>query len=190
MGFDDRRTDAQLLVAVVAGDAAAFSVFYRRHLPAVVAFLYRETRDREAAADLAAEVFAAAFVYARRFRALEGASAAPWIRGIAQNKLRESRRRGRVEDRARRRLALQPEPLTDADLERVEELASVDHQDTLGLLEQLPPAQRAAVRSRVMEEQEYSEIARRLRCSELVVRQRVSRGLARLQRDMEAKSNE
>jgi RNA polymerase sigma-70 factor (ECF subfamily) len=72
----------------------------------------------------------------------------------------------------------------------VEELASVDHQDTLGLLEQLPPAQRAAVRSRVMEEQEYSEIARRLRCSELVVRQRVSRGLARLQRDMEAKSNE
>ncbi len=190
MGFDDRRTDTQLLAAVVAGDAAAFSVFYRRHLPGVVAFLYRESRDREAAADLAAEVFAAAFVHARRFRASEDASAAPWIRGIAQNKLRESRRRGRVEDRARRRLGLQPEPLTDTDLERVEELASIDHRDSLELLEQLPAAQRAAVRSRVMEEQEYSEIAKRLRCSELVVRQRVSRGLARLQRDMEAKSNE
>ncbi len=190
MGFDDRRTDPQLLAAVVAGDAAAFSVFYRRHLSPVVAFLYRETRDREVAADLAAEVFAATFVHARRFRAREGSSAAPWVRGIAQNKLRESRRRGRVEDRARRRLALQPEPLMDADLERVEELASIDRHNTLELLEQLPPAQRAAVRSRVMEEQEYPEIAKRLRCSELVVRQRVSRGLARLQRDMEAKRNE
>src|ERR1700733_7546723 len=190
MSASEDPNDGELLGAIAAGDGAAFAVFYRRHLPGVVSYLVRETGDREVSADLAAEVFAAVFLVARRFRARGAGSAAPWVRGIAQNKLRESRRRGRVEDRARRRLGLQPEPLTDADLERVEELASIDRQDTLELLEQLPPAQRAAVRSRVMEEQEYSEIAKRLRCSELVVRQRVSRGLARLQRDMEAKRSE
>lgn len=190
MGLDERRTDRDLLDAVVAGDGAAFSIFYRRHLAAVVGFLYRETRDREVAADLAAEVFAATFVYARRFAPHGDGSAGPWVRGIAQNKLRESRRRGRVEDRARRRLALVPEPLDDADLERVDDLASLDRRNTLELLEQLPADQRTAIRSRVIEEQDYREIAKRLRCSELVVRQRVSRGLSWLQRQMEANSNE
>lgn len=185
MGLDDQRTDPELLAAVVAGDSAAFSAFYRRHLPGVVAFLYRETRDRETAADLAAEVFAAIFVHARRFRARQGGSAAPWVRGIAHNKLRESRRRGRVEDRARRRLALQPESLEDEDLDRVEQLAGLGRGDAFDLLDQLPPGQRAAVRLRVVDEQDYREIAQRLRCSELVVRQRVSRGLSRLQREME-----
>lgn len=185
MDTDDQRTDPELLAGVIAGDSAAFSVFYRRHVPGVVAFLYRETRDRETAADLAAEVFAAIFVHARRFRARGGGSAAPWVHGIAQNKLRESRRRGRVEDRARRRLALEPESLEDEDLDRVEQLAGLGRRDALELLEQLPPDQRAAVQSRVVDEQNYREIAQRLRCSELVVRQRVSRGLARLQQGME-----
>jgi hypothetical protein len=37
-------------------------VFYRRHLPGVVGYLVRETGDRDASADLAAEVFAAVFL--------------------------------------------------------------------------------------------------------------------------------
>ncbi len=173
------RTDGELLAAVAAGDAAAFGVFYRRHLPGVVAYLARETGDREASADLTAEVFAAVFLVARRFRARGGGSAFPWVRGIAQNKLRESRRRGRVEDRARRRLGLEPEVLDDADLARVDELASAGG-GALELVDRLPERQRAAIRSRVLEERGYAEIARELRCSELVVRQQVSRGLRRL----------
>src|SRR5512135_718515 len=110
------RTDGELLAAASAGDGAAFAELYRRHLPSVVGFLLRETGDREAAADLAAEVFAAVFLVARRFRARGAGSAWPWIRGIAENKLRESRRRGRVEDKARRRLAFEPEELDDDDL--------------------------------------------------------------------------
>lgn len=174
------RTDAQLLSAVMAGDGEAFAVFYRRHLPAVAAFLLRETGSREATADLAAEVFAAVFLVARRFRDREGGSARPWVLGIARNKLLESRRRGRVEDRARRRLAFEPEVLDDDDLARVDELAAAADQPALKLVERLPDHQREAVRSRVIEEREYSEIARQLSCSELVARQRVSRGLARL----------
>ncbi|MGH2930562.1 MAG: sigma factor-like helix-turn-helix DNA-binding protein, partial [Solirubrobacteraceae bacterium] len=43
-----------------------------------------------------------------------------------------------------------------------------------------PTDERAAVRARVIEEREYGEIARSLGCSEMVIRKRVSRGLARL----------
>jgi RNA polymerase sigma factor (sigma-70 family) len=172
-------TDGELLSAAIAGDGQAFALFYRRHLPAVVAFLLRETGDREATADLSAEVFAAVFLVARRFRDRAGGSARPWVLGIARNKLRESRRRGRVEDRARRRLAFEPEGLDDEDLARVDELAAAA-QPVLELVEQLPEGQREAIRSRFVEEREYDEIARELKCSELVARQRVSRGLARL----------
>ncbi|MGN6872806.1 MAG: RNA polymerase sigma factor [Solirubrobacteraceae bacterium] len=172
-------TDGELLAAVVAGDADAFASFYRRHLPAVVAFLLRETGDREATADLTAEVFAAVFLVARRFRARGAGSARPWVLGIARNKLRESRRRGRIEDRARRRLAFEPEMLDDDDLARVDELAATD-QPVLELVEHLPERQREALVSRVVDERNYGEIARELNCSELVARQRVSRGLARL----------
>ena len=52
-------SDDALLRAIARRDGLAFAVFYRRHVPAVLAYLLRESRDREAAADLAAEVFAA-----------------------------------------------------------------------------------------------------------------------------------
>ena len=180
MPGDAQRTDGELLAAVADGDGRAFSTFYRRHLPIVVAFLLRETGDREATADLTAEVFAAIFLVAGRFRARGAGSARPWVLGIARNKLLESLRRGRVEDRARRRLGFEPEALDDADVARVDELAAAADQPVLRLVEQLPERQREAVRSRVLEEREYGEIAVQMHCSELVARQRVSRGLARL----------
>ncbi len=179
------QTDGELLAAAAAGDGAAYARFYRRHLPGVVALLLRATGDREATADLTAEVFAAAFVSARRYRTRGEDSAWPWVRGIAQNKLRESRRRGRVEDRARRRLAFEPDALEDHDLARVDELAG----PALQLVEQLPEGQRDAVRSRVLEERDYADIARELNCSELVVRQRVSRGLSRLREQMKERES-
>jgi RNA polymerase sigma-70 factor (ECF subfamily) len=176
--------DGALLRAASRGEQEAFSAFYRRHLPMVVAFLLRETRDRELTADLAAEVFAGAFLAAGRFRARGSGSAAMWLRGIAQNKLRESRRRGRVEDRARRRLGFEPDALDDADLARVDELADAGQSALVELLEGLPERQRRAVRLHVLEERSYPEIAAELRCSELVVRQQVSRGLRRLRSEI------
>jgi RNA polymerase sigma factor (sigma-70 family) len=178
MSVDGHTSDGDLLRATRSGDGAAFALFYRRHLPRLVAFLLRETGDREASADLAAEVFAAVLVSARRFRSRDRGSAWPWVRGIALNKLRESRRRGRVEDRARRRLALEPESVDDQDLARVDELASGP--GVLALVDELPPRQRAAITARIVQEREYAEIAAHLECSEMVVRQQVSRGLTRL----------
>jgi DNA-directed RNA polymerase specialized sigma24 family protein len=44
----------------------------------------------------------------------------------------------------------------------------------------LPPEQREAVLARIVDERPYAEIANEMQCSELLVRQRVSRGLRAL----------
>jgi RNA polymerase sigma factor (sigma-70 family) len=159
-------------------DPDAFAVFYRRHLPVVLGFLLRRAHDREVAADLTAEVFAAALHSRGSFDGAHG-SARGWLCTIAINKLVDSRQRGLVEESARRRLAMRAIPLYDDDLERVGEIADAA---TLtgpleGLLDQLGPGVRAAIEARILDEDEYRQIADRLQTSEAVVRQRVSRGL-------------
>ncbi len=83
-----------------------------------------------------------------------------------------------MEDEARQRLALAPLTIDDAELARVEELA--DPGAAQAALRALPPTQRDAVLARVVDERPYAEIAAEMRCSELLVRQRVSRGLRAL----------
>ncbi len=175
--------DAALLAAVAARDDAAFTVLYRRYLPVVLRWCLRETGNREIAADLSAEVFAAALISARRYRREQG-SVLAWLLGIGRNKLLESRRRKRVEDSARRRLHLEPVALNDADLDRVEELASLD-EEILALAQALPEPLRQALSDRVIHDRSYEEIAAELRCSQSVVRQRVSRALKSLRSQME-----
>jgi RNA polymerase sigma factor (sigma-70 family) len=178
---EDRRrwSDAELLSAVAARDGAAFSVFYRRHVPVVLAFLLRQTGDREITGDLAAEVFAAVLLSASAYQP-QAESAGPWVVGIARKKWLMSLRRGRVEARARKRLGFEAVALQDDDLDRIEALAEGGVGELAALLEALPSAERRAIRSRVVEERSYQDIATELQCSEMVVRKRVSRGLARL----------
>jgi RNA polymerase sigma factor (sigma-70 family) len=115
--------------------------------------------------------------------------AVAWLYGIAKNKLAASRARGRVEEGARRRISAEPLVLTDEAIERVEELADAERQAEVmrDLLGRLPPDQGEAVRSRVLEERDYGEIAEELECSQAVVRQRVSRALHSLRRDLQGK---
>ncbi len=176
--IEDLRADDDLLLATADGDAEAFAVFYRRHVGEVLGFLSRRTGSYELAADLAGETFAGALLGCGRYRP-GGAPALAWLLGIARNKLRESARRGRVDQRARERLGIPPLALDDEDLIRVQELAGAAEM-ALSLLAQLPSAQQDAVRSRVLEERSYQELATELECSEQVVRQHVSRGLKRL----------
>ncbi|MEN0013473.1 MAG: RNA polymerase sigma factor [Solirubrobacteraceae bacterium] len=181
MGF---RTDDDLLARTAAGDDRAFEAFYVRHEAAVVGFHLRRTGNRELAFDLAAEAIAAVIVASPRFDPQRG-HAVGWLFGIAANKLRESLRRGRVEMEARARLAMQPIAVSDADLERVEELASLAGETALAAsLAALPDDQRAAILARVVDERPYEEIAAVMACSEAVVRQRVARGLKALRARM------
>ena len=182
MGSDCDR-DAELVARIGRGDAAAFERVYDRYLPLVLRWSLRETGNREVASDLAAETFAAALLASRRYRPSKG-TVGTWLIGIARNKLRESRRAQRVEDSARRRLGLESVVFTDEDFARVEELISLDDA-AVGVLETLPPTLRDAVSLRVLDERSYEEIARELRCSESLVRQRVSRGLRTMRSALE-----
>lgn len=113
--------DARLIERMARGDGEAAGALYRRYLPLVLRWSLRETRNREVAADLASEVFAAALIASPRFRQDHG-SVGSWLLGIAKNKLRESQRRQRIEHSARRALGIEPIALTDDALERVEAL--------------------------------------------------------------------
>lgn len=178
----DDAPDEQLL-ARTRGDPSAFGVFYRRHEDRVLGYFLARVGDPEVAADLTAETFAAALVSAHRFRPRKKKPASAWLFGIARNNLAMSRRSGRVEARARRRLGMAPVVLTDEAIERITEL----NQTPLALMDELPGDQREAIRARVIDERDYPEIAMDLRCSEAVVRKRVSRGLGALRARMEEK---
>jgi RNA polymerase sigma factor (sigma-70 family) len=172
-------TDDDLLGAIAGGDAEAFTVFYRRHLPVTLAYLMREMRDPALAADVAAEVFAEVLLTAHRYLD-HGITATPWVIGIARNKLLMSLRRGRVEAKARKRLGFEPVALQDGDLERVAAVADDGQGPLQALANELPDDERRAVLSRVVHERSYGDIASELSCSEMVVRKRVSRGLSGL----------
>jgi RNA polymerase sigma-70 factor (ECF subfamily) len=179
------RDDATLLAAAAVGDDRAFEAFYRRHLAAVTGFHLRRTGRREVAFDLTAETFAAVVVACPTFDPTRG-SATGWLFAIAAHKLRDSLRRGRVEATARERLRHEPIALEDADLERVEELASTVSESRLAtLLGDLPSEQRTAILARIVDERAYDDIAGELHCSEAVIRQRVHRGLRRLRSGLE-----
>lgn len=168
----DTSSDEHLLLAT-RRDPEAFGAFYRRHEAAVLRFFLQRIRDAELATDLTAETFAAALLASRRFRR-RAEPAEAWLFGVARKTLAASLRRKRVAARARRRLELPSLQLTDDVLERVAALAD----PAVALVDDLPDAQREALQARVVEERDYPEIARELRCSEAVVRKRVSRALS------------
>jgi RNA polymerase sigma factor (sigma-70 family) len=155
---------------------AAFEQIYIRHERLILSYFRRRTRSADLAVDLTAETFVAALAAARRFKRGE-TPAIGWLFGIARHKLQRSIERGRVEDRARRRLGTHRLEFDDEELERVDRLGTRPVED---LLRTLPSDQAEAIRARILEEQPYDVVAARLRCSPLVARKRVSRGLATL----------
>jgi RNA polymerase sigma-70 factor, ECF subfamily len=68
-------------------DPGAFSVFYREHARMLLVFFTRRTFDAEAALDLTAETFAAAFASRRSFRGASDQEAGGWLFAIARRQL-------------------------------------------------------------------------------------------------------
>jgi RNA polymerase sigma-70 factor (ECF subfamily) len=176
-------TDEELLAASER-DRAAFGEFYERTERAVLGFFGAATRSADLAADLTAETFAAALSSVGRFDPRRG-SARVWLFGIARHVLAQSARRGRVDSEARRRLGLEVLVIEGEQLDAIAQLIEHDGdrivEEWLALL---PGEQAQALRARVLDGRSYEEIAAQLRCSQAVVRQRVSRGLGRLRREV------
>lgn len=177
-----RTSDAQLLLAARTS-RRAFGAFYDRYERGIAGYFMRRTGDPEVSADLTAEVFAAAFVAADRYRP-DHETAAPRLFAIAQNTLASSARRGRVEEEARRKLGVDAAVELDRRSVARLEQAVVGDAWVSDLLHRLPADQREAIHARVLEDRSYDEIAAALQTSSLVVRKRVSRGLARLRQEL------
>lgn len=173
------QADARLL-AQTKSDPEAFGWFYRRHVEWVLAYTARRLGDPNAAADLTSEIFAAALLASGRYDPARG-SPSSWLYGIVSHKLSTALRRGAIESKARRRLAMAQVPAEQDDLAWIASLAQIDTGDSaMRLLSELPEDQRQVIAGRVLAEQSYDELAATLHISEAAVRKRVSRGLATL----------
>jgi RNA polymerase sigma-70 factor (ECF subfamily) len=152
------------LLAATAEDPEAFGVLYARYEDPVLRFFLRRGATAELAADLAGETFAAALLSAGRFHG-DGYAAIAWIYDVARHILAQSRNRGVIEDRARRKLGMAPVQLTDAALAGIEELRGGEVLD--------------------FGEKMYPKIAGTLRSSEMVLRRWDTRALRNLRPRME-----
>jgi RNA polymerase sigma-70 factor, ECF subfamily len=163
-----------------------FADLYDRHAQTLVLFFQRRAYDPEAAVDLMAETFAAAFRDRRSFRGTGPEQAVAWLFGIARHQLSAYYRHGAVERRALARLGVDRRPLTDAELERVEQLAGTAslRDEVARVLAELSSEHREALELRVVQERPYDEVARLLRVSEPTARQRVARALRALGRGL------
>ena len=163
-------------------DADDISDLYARHARRLVAFFVRRTYDAEIAVKLMAETFAAAVADRGRFRGSSDEEAVAWLYAIARHRHSDWLRRGRVERRALSRLGLEPPQLSDAEIERIDELAGTAalRAEVADQLVALAPDHRVALQLRVVEECSYEDLAVRLGISEQTARARVSRALRAL----------
>lgn len=166
--------DATLLSA--RPSAAAFDVFYRRHHGYVLALAAKRVGNLEAAFDLAAETFAAAYLDRRRFDPARG-SARAWLAGIVKHKIFAYYRSERAATAARRRLGLERNPPTDEALERAQALIAAE-----ALVADLTEFERNAVWGRVVDDRSYADLASEAGVEPATIRKRTSAGLARLRK--------
>ena len=160
-------------------EPSAFTEFYAAHSHPLLAFFARRTFDVEVARDLTAETFAQAFEHRRRFRGSTDGEAAGWLYGIARHQLGRYARKGRAERKAVERLGIRMPSVSDADYERIVELAGLAEmrERVAAAFSRVSSDQRDALRLRVIDERPYPEVADALGISEQTARARVSRAL-------------
>ncbi len=151
-------------------------------------YVRARNNTREEDADIVQDSLLTAYlgVESGRYQPQEGVPFVAYVVGIARNKIREARRRGRRqvdldedhEEYAPRTVAIQRQP--ENDLERREQ------RDQLRSGISRLPETRRSVLEFYLSGASTDEIAQRLLMSEALVRQHKCRGLRALQRDLES----
>ncbi|HTT95566.1 MAG TPA: sigma-70 family RNA polymerase sigma factor [Solirubrobacterales bacterium] len=171
----------------MAGRLDDLTRLYDRTARTLIVFFQRRVEDPEAAVDLTSETFTIAAERYSQFRGETDRELSGWLWSIARTVLSEHERHREVVSRRGGILADERRALTDAEIERIEELAETAElrDEVERRLELLPEDQREAVRLRVVEDLPYEEVAARLRITSSGARSRVERGLRRLRRQLD-----
>jgi RNA polymerase sigma-70 factor, ECF subfamily len=151
-----------------------------RHAVDLAGWLRKQVGANEAD-DLLAETLARGWYARKRFRDPGNGSAGAWLQAIAGNVVREYRRRGAIELRARDKLGLPVVTDRSVEEEAVERIAATAEVAALdGSISSLPAEQRSALELRVVDELDYDEIGSRLGITTTTARTRVHRALKSL----------
>jgi RNA polymerase sigma-70 factor (ECF subfamily) len=156
----EEETLAAWMARYVAGDANAFHAIYRSISPRLFGYLVGLLADRAAAEDVLQQTFVR--LHEARGSYVAGADPAPWIFTIGHRlALDELRRRKRAKVRLAAVDEHLPEPPAELDGSRADAQEVPDERIalTLGLLEQLPEAQRAAILLTKVEGRSLAEAA-------------------------------
>lgn len=159
-----------------------FSRLYGKYARSLLLFFQQRLFDPELSTDLMADTFTIALERREQFRGTTDEELSGWLWSIARSQLRDHERREQTRRRGTRRLGRARRTLTDAEIERIEELAGFDQlrEAVARGLDALPPDQAVAVRMRIIEELPYDTIARRLDVTTSGARTRVTRALRQL----------
>ena len=164
----------------------AFEELYDRVSRRLLVYLARRMHDIDAATELWAECWAAAFAGWSRCEARSDGALEAWVFGIARNQLGSYYRSGVIARRALDQLVWSVPRVLESDRVEIERDAQLGELRALlsEALARLPTTRRRAVQLRVLKGLSYEEIAARLGCSEQTARTRVSRGLRQLERQI------
>jgi RNA polymerase sigma-70 factor (ECF subfamily) len=166
-------TDAEVM-AETRSSPVAFAVIFDRHFDTIHRYVDRRA-GRDAADDLAGEVFRIAFEQRRRFKPTHE-SALPWLYGLATNVLLKHWRAGAREERALERIGRHIEP-QDAETSAADSRLDAEPigRRLAAALAELPQRDRDVVILIAWEELSYEEVAAALAIPEGTVRSRLNR---------------
>lgn len=175
-------SDQDLMLAVKAGDRAAFEELYRRYRDRLYAFLVRYTGDPSTAQDLFQETFLR--VFRDRARYEPRAAFATWLFTIARNLFLDSLKKsgvGGTPAQSETAIHAVPDPAPDAlkNLERREAETALRQ-----ALASLAEEERAILLLSRFEGLRYAQIAEILGTSEGAVKVRAHRALMALRRTL------
>lgn len=169
-------TDEELMKSYQGGDASAFEKLYSRHSARVYGYLRKRLTRKEDADELLQKIFLKLHHSRNRFDSQYLFT--QWLFVIARTSLLDHfRKTGRNQEHL-------SEVNFEKELERLSQPAAIETQD-LDLLKTLPEDQQKILEWRVMDEDSYEEIAKRLGKSEASIRQIVSRAIRKLRSSLE-----
>lgn len=162
-------------------DKSTFEMLYRRHMPAILAYVRRQVTSPEDAEDLLVEIFLAALEHREKLESFSDQEQLAWLRRVGHNKLVDFYRRGRR--RPVTSLDEHEEVLLYDDEERMPEQITLRAEEYAWVrthLELLPNQQQEIVRLHFAAGLRCVEIARLLNKREGAVRMLLARALNNL----------